>query len=43
MQAAITNKPINLSHRKNRRSHLPSHSRTKPYLEDRNACIDRSH
>lgn len=35
MQAAITNQPINLSQRRNRRSHLPSHHRSNPYLEDR--------
>ena len=43
MQAIITNQPINLSHRKNRRSHLPSHHRSNPHLEDRNAGIDRTH
>jgi hypothetical protein len=31
----ITNQPFpfNLSHRRNRRNHLPSHSRTNPYME----------
>lgn len=43
MQAIITNQPINLSHRKNRRSHLPNFHRSNPYLEDRNACIDQTH
>jgi hypothetical protein len=29
----ITNQPFQLTHRRNRRNHLPSHSRTNPYLE----------
>lgn len=43
MQATITNQPINLSHRKNRRSHLPNFHRSNPYLEDRNAGIDHTY
>lgn len=43
MPAIITNQPINLSHRKNRRNHLPSYQRSNPYMEDRNACIDPTH
>lgn len=36
MQTAITNQhplPFQLTHRRPRRNHLPSHSRTNPYLE----------
>lgn len=35
MKATITNQPISLSHRRNRRSHLPSYQRSNPYMEDR--------
>jgi hypothetical protein len=34
MQSTITNQPFSFAaHRRSRRSYLPSHSRTNPYME----------